>query len=1171
MVRHRNGSALLVALSLLSFAPLTRAADAAWPVPRGPSHEPAPYRYDPAVWKGVPHDFLDDAPSCTLYSGTTHLVEADGTVETVSHEITRLNSRKAVEKLGEYKSIVYTPSYQKLTLHEACVHKADGRTVFVEPRHVQLRDLTTDYQVYDRDKQLIISFPTLEAGDVIEVKWSARGKNPEHQGQFFTRYNFGDDTYPVVRDEVRIRLPKAKALKYAAVGGKVEPKVSDDGDTRTYSWGVSNRRQLPQDSDQPSKEEMRLTLSASTFASWDEVARWKTGLRADCWQCTEEVRQVVKDVTRGLTTPEEKARALTYWLRRNIRYVSAGEKHDYTPHPPATTFANRYGDCKDTSQLLAVMLKEAGIPVALVTLGVLDDGQVQEDVPSPWGTHAILLATIDGRPHWIDTTLSLGAWDYLPRDDRDRLCYVIDDKGLRLVRTPTMKPEDNLTDQTTHIWIGPDGSSRCYRTATYHGAAALSQRDSWLEVPAGERRRGMSNDLQDANSKTRLAALRLDEKQLRDLDAPVTAEIVYEIPGHFSGDPDREGSVTDSKVWAKLLAITLDYEREAALDLYAPFESRHRFVFHVPPGSRIENPPHGQVVRSKWGTFTLTVKEGEDRHELDVEMRTRLEKTRVEPADFEAFRKFHDEVGKHYRVWLTLKPAEAADEAAALEALLALAPDDAAAAQALAQLYIANDKSAEAGPVLRRAIHYHPKDSALWELTVAAAGSPEDEEAAYREMVRRFPDDPKYAVALGSVLVERGRPADARKVLEPLTSQTGAVAGLAHYHMARSFFAEGQADKALTHLKAADKADAEVVATAKGLLFQGELYEKLGRTRQAAEAYRRLADKEGSAEKGWLGLIRLEVASGDKAAALDHLRRYVLAAGGDASALLTAADFYLRLGHDDDAFDLATRVNKEDFHEQAHRILGLVYRQRGDHGRAVLHLGKAEPDAVVLEALIRSRLALGQLKEALEAADQGDRLEDAPAGLRQAVIVANGLGQRRKTVLKGAKVPADKQEEWNDAAGKFVCAEYAWREGRPAAEVEALLAPAFANGIVLGPAHALRGLLALEHGRLTKALADADRAVALSPSEARGYLVRGRVRLERGADGALADLTRAVELSARKDATALHWLAAAEYRAGQVAEALAAQREAVKLRPKDRELTEQLKEFEGAGKGHSGE
>src|SRR5207302_923305 len=162
-------------------------------------------------------------------------------------------------------------------------------------------------------------------------KWTTRGKNPEHAGQFFTRYTFGDDRHPVVLDELRIRLPKTRTLKHAPVGGKLEPVVSEEGDNRLYHWKVTHRQQLPQDENLPS--------------------------------------QVV---------------------------------------------TNRYSDCKDQTQLLAVMLREAGVPVALATLGTLDEGQVLEAVPSPWGTHAILLVTLDGKEHWIDTTVSLAGWDHLP-------------------------------------------------------------------------------------------------------------------------------------------------------------------------------------------------------------------------------------------------------------------------------------------------------------------------------------------------------------------------------------------------------------------------------------------------------------------------------------------------------------------------------------------------------------------------------------------------------------------------------------------------------------------------------------------------------------------------------------------------------------------------------------
>jgi len=248
-----------------------------WPVTRGPSHEPAPYRYDAASWKQVPKAFLEDASACILYSGTTYLVEPDGTIETITHEFTRLNGRKGIDKLGEYHNIAYSPAYQKLTLNVARVLKGNGQVVEIEPKHVQLRDQSTDYQVYDADKQLVISFPNLEVGDIYEVKWTVRGKNPEHFGQFFTRYTFGDDRYPVARDELRVRLPKNRPLKFASVNGKLQTLVKDEGKDRFYDWQAINQPALPLDESLPSKEELRLQLACSTFASWK---RWASGKRS---------------------------------------------------------------------------------------------------------------------------------------------------------------------------------------------------------------------------------------------------------------------------------------------------------------------------------------------------------------------------------------------------------------------------------------------------------------------------------------------------------------------------------------------------------------------------------------------------------------------------------------------------------------------------------------------------------------------------------------------------------------------------------------------------------------------------------------------------------------------------------------------------------------------------
>jgi predicted Zn-dependent protease len=175
------------------------------------------------------------------------------------------------------------------------------------------------------------------------------------------------------------------------------------------------------------------------------------------------------------------------------------------------------------------------------------------------------------------------------------------------------------------------------------------------------------------------------------------------------------------------------------------------------------------------------------------------------------------------------------------------------------------------------------------------------------------------------------------------------------------------------------------------------------------------------------------------------------------------------------------------------------------------------------------------------------------------------LEQRRLTVLQECPAPAGKSQAWNRAIDSLVCGERLY-DGRAtsssAAEVEKLLAPAVQEGTVIGPALALRGLLALEKGRLTKAAQDADQAIRLTPKEARGFYVRGRVRFERNDPDALSDLVQAAQLSRRVDPAILHWLAAAQFRAGKTDQAIATQQEAIKLNGADPELKEQLREFQ---------
>ncbi len=547
----------------------------------------------------------------------------------------------------------------------------------------------------------------------------------------------------------------------------------------------------------------------------------------------------------GLKTPVEKAPALTYWVRRNVRYLSVGDKHDYTPHRPAKVLANRYGDCKDTSQLLAVMLRACDIKVELATLGSLDDGQVDKDVPSPWGSHAILLVTIDGKEHWIDTTVRLAAWDFVPRDDADRLCYITDEKGkIRLLRTPKTSPDQNRVEQTTDVWIGYDGSCRYRRTVVSHGTAAYTQRDSLAEVPSGERRRLVTAELQEANIKTQLRRLAVDEKALVDHDQPVTVKMEFEIPRHFTGSPELEGGFGDNRVWSRLLSHTIDQERKTPLVLPGPFSSIHRFRVHVPIPYELDGIPNSRTIKSKWGSFTISSRALDDsnaseKREVEVIFYTRLDNPRIEPADLDAFRRFHEEINREYRAWLTLKPVTQATSIPLLESLLAVSPQDALASRCLAKIYLVAGRNSDARRILQRACFYNPADNALWDSRLKAVeGSPE-EEAVQREVLKRFPNEDGYVLALASTLITGGKHAEARTLVQGLMARcTGPDLARAHYQLARSHYRKDEPKQALAQLDAAVEADEAAVNTLKAWTLRGQVPRGTRTSRRGARGLR---------------------------------------------------------------------------------------------------------------------------------------------------------------------------------------------------------------------------------------------------------------------------------------------------------------------------------------------
>ncbi len=592
--------------------PPVKPASQAWPLKRGPAPAWAGLPGNLAGALPVPREWLEEHGAVFLHVSSRHLLETDGTITVCTTEVVRLLGRKAIAILGDHRSILFDPAFEECTLHQAFAVAADGSRRELEARQCQVRDMITDYAVYDNQKQAILSFPGLQPGDTVVVQWTTRGKNPEYRGEMFGRHSVGMVAYPTLEEVLEVGVPVGKTLHAQATGTPTKHT------TQGVDWSVWRSVRLEplevEDSQTHYLRDQEPHVNFSTFPTWQSVGTWQLNLKPDVWKAGPGVGPLVDQLVAGESVPERKAARLTHWVKRNIRYLSMGAEHHFTPHSPEDVLKNRHGDCKDTAQLLAAMLLRAGIATEIASLGVLGDGQVDSRVPSPWASHAVVVATINGRAHWIDTTHDLAAWNHLNEMDCDRQCYLVNAQGVcRLLRSPANTAADCQWVCQSKLIIRPDGTASLTRTIEARGEAAVSYRDAFLEEPPARRKKYLEDEMQELAREVVVSQVRVDAANLNDLEAPLRFECLAELKGLFD-PPVNAGdmvplSLTEPLAWDKWLSLKTRFGGpDKPLRLEQPFILESTIEVELTGTLKQTQPPEESRLATPWGTIARRVK-----------------------------------------------------------------------------------------------------------------------------------------------------------------------------------------------------------------------------------------------------------------------------------------------------------------------------------------------------------------------------------------------------------------------------------------------------------------------------------------------------------------------------------------------------------------------------------
>jgi Flp pilus assembly protein TadD/transglutaminase-like putative cysteine protease len=396
----------------------------------------------PAAQKQTPSDYTQE-PFVIEQFFTTARYEKDGTGERQFDVRIRLQSDAGVQQLGELV-FSYNSANEQMDVRFIRVHKADRTIVIAGPDAVKEMTATVarDAPVYTDYKEKHITVPSLRPGDTLEYEIVTRLVTPLAPGEFWFEHSFLDNAI-VLDERLEINVPQGRPVNLKCPD--FTPQKTEENGRTIYRWKRAILTRPSDDEQAKKKQEKAGTKSPdvqlTTFASWQDVARWYAKLEQDRARPTPEIRAKTAELIQGRTSQLDKIQAVYEYVSKNIRYVSLSfGLGRYQPHSAGEVLANQYGDCKDKHTLLAAMLDAAGIPANAVLIPYLR--KLDESLPSPSQFDHVITAVPEGEGFtWMDSTAEVAPFRFLASPLRKKSALLVPPDGAgKIVDTPADPP-----------------------------------------------------------------------------------------------------------------------------------------------------------------------------------------------------------------------------------------------------------------------------------------------------------------------------------------------------------------------------------------------------------------------------------------------------------------------------------------------------------------------------------------------------------------------------------------------------------------------------------------------------------------------------------------------------------------------------------------------------------
>jgi hypothetical protein len=604
----------------------------------------------------------EGAERLVIFDHTEAEVEDSGLSHVYTHRLIKVLEFGGARALRALR-FNYDPASNMIEIRAVRIHRADSTFQDVDPEHAV--DVTAPASgIYWGARMLVLALPPLEPDDGVEIITYKKGFQiayldeaeaasseggsgsgeeeryvPPMRGHFYDVVIFQGDL-PMLEKRYTVHMPESKPLQYSLYNGEVMSSLRFGEGELVYSFWKENVPAVDHESRMPDLTDVVPKVVMATVPDWPEKSRWFFETNEWVFASNPEIAEMVKEITAGLDTDDEKIAALVHWVAQNIRYsgLNMGEGEGYTIHPGKMTFRDRCGVCKDIAGMLVTMLRAAGYETyAAMTMA----GARVEEIPADQFNHCVVaLVEEDGEYLMLDPTWAPWNRPTWSRWEGEQHYVIGSPEGEDLCAIRPFKPEENLLVIRSEARILADGTLE--GEFEMRGKGISDGRIRGVAAYSAERyvRRYLEGWLEGISSRAELVDFSLSDH--RDFTRDAVMNLVYRVPRFADLIEDdlifRSPAlvlVKDNSRLARILGMPDDDERHYPVFMWAPQRVEITESVLLPRDYEVEEPEDWEKEEALASGSLIWTPEG---HRLDLEAHITLDRRLIPREDYAAVR-----------------------------------------------------------------------------------------------------------------------------------------------------------------------------------------------------------------------------------------------------------------------------------------------------------------------------------------------------------------------------------------------------------------------------------------------------------------------------------------------------------------------------------------------------